>query len=207
MTTERADDSDRDARVHRRVSGEVQYQHCRERSRHFHSDLEEAVFFIRTAGERDIDPVRTLMIKTFHATYDPIYGEDKVRLLVASWHTRDAIKKRIEKKGGEFLVADDGKRIGGMGYAAMSTKMTKTALLHQLYVDPHYQRQGVGRDIFAELETCFPDAEIMRLEVEPKNAVALSFYTGVGFVEVDRVESMAGVKGLPGIIMEKTLAH
>ena len=47
----------------------------------------------------------------------------------------------------------------------------------------------------------------MRLEVEPKNAVALSFYTGVGFVEVDKVESMAGIKGLPGIIMEKTLAQ
>lgn len=165
------------------------------------------VFFIRTASERDIEPVRALLARTWHATYDGIYGADRVTQLIAEWHSPKAMKERVEKKGGEFLIADDGKRIGGMGFAAMSSKMAKTALLHQLYVDPQFQRQGVGRDIFAELETCFPDAEIMRLEVEPKNAAAIAFYQGVGFVEVDRVEKMAGVAGLPGIVMEKTLAR
>ena len=163
------------------------------------------VFFIRTASERDIEPVRSLLMKTWHATYDPIYGTDKVNDMIALWHTPQALKERVEKKGGEFLVADDGKRIGGMGYAVMSTTMAKTALLYQLYVDPQFQRQGVGRDLFAELETCFPDAEIMRLEVEPKNTVAIAFYEGVGFSEVDRIERMAGVDGMPGIVMEKSL--
>ena len=115
------------------------------------------------------------------------------------------MKDRIEKKGGEFLVADNGRQIGGMAYASMSAKMSKTALLHQLYVGPEFQRQGVGRDLFAELETCFPDAEIMRLEVEPKNTVAIAFYEGVGFSEVDRIERMAGIDGFPGIVMEKSL--
>nr|WP_178111556.1 GNAT family N-acetyltransferase [Rhizobium skierniewicense] len=165
------------------------------------------VFFIRTASERDIEPVRALLARTWHATFDAIYGAPRVSELITQWHSPAAMKERVQKKGGEFLVADDGKRIGGMGYAAMSAKMSKTALLHQLYVDPHFQRQGVGRDIFAELETCFPDAEIMRLEVEPKNMAAIAFYEGLGFVEVDRVERMAGVEGLPGIAMEKTLAR
>ena len=165
------------------------------------------MFFVRTAGERDIEAVRALLTKTFHATYDPFYGVDKVSQLISKWHSVEEIKARIEKKGGEFLVADDGRKIGGMGYADMSTKMTKTALLHQLYVSPDYQRQGIGRDIFAELETCFPDAEIMRLEVEPQNAAAVAFYNGVGFVEIDRVERMAGVEGLAGIVMEKVLAQ
>jgi ribosomal protein S18 acetylase RimI-like enzyme len=167
----------------------------------------EMVFFIRTASERDIEQVRALLARTWHATYDPIYGADKVKQLITGWHSAQSIKERVLKKGGEFLVADDGKRIAGMGYAAMSSKMVKTALLHQLYVDPHFQRQGIGRDIFAELETCFPDAEIMRLEVEPKNTVAIAFYEGVGFAEVDRVERMAGVEGMSGIVMEKTLTR
>lgn len=165
------------------------------------------MFFIRTASLRDIEPVRTLLATTWHATYDAIYGADKVNELILAWHSPQAMKDRIEKKGGEFLVADDGKRIGGMAYGSMSTKMAKTALLHQLYVAPDLQRQGVGRDLFAELETCFPDAEIMRLEVEPKNTVAIAFYEGVGFVEVDRIERMAGIEGLPGIVMEKSLTR
>lgn len=165
------------------------------------------MFFIRTASLRDIEPVRTLLATTWHATYDAIYGVDKVNQLILAWHSPQAMKDRIEKKGGEFLVADDGKRIGGMAYGSMSTKMAKTALLHQLYVAHDLQRQGVGRDLFAELETCFPDAEIMRLEVEPKNTVAIAFYEGVGFVEVDRIERMAGIEGLPGIVMEKSLTR
>ncbi len=141
----------------------------------------------------------------WHATYDDIYGAENVVKMMESWHSPQAMKDRVHKKGGEFLVADDGKRIAGMGYAAMSSKMTKTALLYQLYVAPEFQRQGIGRDLFAELETCFPSAEIMRLEVEPKNTAAIAFYQGVGFVEVDRIERMAGVEGLPGIVMEKSL--
>jgi ribosomal protein S18 acetylase RimI-like enzyme len=47
----------------------------------------------------------------------------------------------------------------------------------------------------------------MRLEVEPKNTVAINFYEGVGFVEVDRIERMAGIEGLPGIVMEKSLTR
>jgi hypothetical protein len=30
--------------------------------------------FIRTAGERDLDEIRTLLVETWHDTYDGIYG-------------------------------------------------------------------------------------------------------------------------------------
>ncbi|MHA7970730.1 GNAT family N-acetyltransferase [Rhizobium sp. CAU 1783] len=165
------------------------------------------MFFVRTASLKDAEALRTLLSDAFHATYDPLYGEQKVRELVDAWHSIPALKARIGKKGGEFLVADDGRRLGGMAYAAMSSKMAKTAFLHQLYVHPSCLRMGIGRDLFAELETCFPDAEIMRLEVEPRNAAAIGFYEAHGFAEVDRTTSCGGPdSGLPAIIMEKRLS-
>ena len=164
------------------------------------------VFFVRTAGEQDVEAIRTLLIETWHATYDTLYGETKVNNLIAALHTPDAIRARIGKRDGEFLVADDGRNLGGVAYADMSSLMTKTAVLHQLYVRPSCQGQGVGRDLFAELETCFPDAEIMRLEVEPKNTRALSFYSRLGFVEVDRTQNCATTdSGIEAVIMEKPL--
>ena len=84
------------------------------------------MFFIRTAGPKDVEPVRKLLAETWHATYDPIHGPLKVGALVTSLHSAEAILKRINLKDGEFLVADDGKRIGGMGFAAMSPTMTPT---------------------------------------------------------------------------------
>lgn len=165
------------------------------------------VFFVRTASERDVEAIRELLAETWHATYDDIYGVEKVNGIVASWHSAAAIKASIGKRDGEFLVADDGRMLGGIGFAAMSPSLTKTAILHQLYVHPTCQKLGIGRDIFAELETCFPDAEIMRLEVEPKNQRAINFYGRLGFVEVDRTQNCGGgASGIEAIIMEKPLA-
>lgn len=164
------------------------------------------MFFVRTASERDLEKVRALLVETWHATYDTFYGVDKVNELTGRWHSLPALKARLERKDAEFLVADDGRNIGGMGYAAMSDKLKKTVLLHQLYVLPKLQRQGIGRDIFAELETCFPDAERMRVEVEPQNLHALAFYHAHGFSEVDRTSDCGDDQsGLPALILEKPL--
>jgi ribosomal protein S18 acetylase RimI-like enzyme len=164
------------------------------------------LFFVRTAGQEDVEKIRVLLGETFHASYDPLYGADKVAKMVSSWHSANAIRTRIGKKDGEFLVADDGRKLGGIGYAAMYPKMAKTVMLHQLYVHPSCQNEGVGRDLFAELETCFPDAEIMRVEVALPNVRAISFYERLGFTEVDRMEEWgAPNSGLPAVIMEKRL--
>jgi GNAT superfamily N-acetyltransferase len=164
------------------------------------------VYFVRTAGQEDVEKIRGLLGETFHAAYDSFYGADKVAQMVGGWHTANAIRSRIGKKDGEFLVADDGRRIGGIAYAAMYPKMAKTVMLHQLYVRPSCQNEGIGRDLFAEIETCFPDAEIMRVEVALPNVRAMSFYERLGFAEVDRMEEWgAPNSGLPAIIMEKQL--
>lgn len=165
------------------------------------------MFFIRTASEQDLKKVRDLLVEAWHATYDELAGVARVNDRVASTLTPVALKARLGKPGSEFLVADNGNEIGGVGYAIMSQEMTKTVLLQLLYVRPDLQRHGIGRDLFAELETCFPDAEVMRLEVEVGNIAAVAFYERHGFHEVGRVENSGpGQSGLPSFILEKRLA-
>ncbi len=164
------------------------------------------MYFVRTASARDLDKVRALLNETWHATYDNLYGAAKVEEIHASWHSAAALKTRLEKKDSEFVVADDGKEIGGMGYAALSEETAKVAVLHMLYVRPSAQRQGVGRDLFAELETCFPDADRMRVEVEPENAPAIAFYQSLGFDEVGRNKNDGPKQsGLPTLVFERAL--
>jgi ribosomal protein S18 acetylase RimI-like enzyme len=164
------------------------------------------VYFVRTAGERDLDKVRILLVEAFHTAFAALYGEAKVNELVAHLFSPVALQARLAKKNAEFLVADNGKHIGGIGYAAMSDEMTKTVVLHLLYVRPALHRQGIGREIFAELETCFPDAEIMRLEVEPRNAAAIAFYHAHGFGDIGRsANDGPGQSGIATLILEKNL--
>ncbi|MDW9642124.1 GNAT family N-acetyltransferase [Sinorhizobium meliloti] len=165
------------------------------------------MFFVRTASARDLEKVRALLAETWHATYDTFYGAEKVNELTAKWHSIEALRARLQRKHSEFVVADNGRELAGMGYAAMSESLEKTAVLHQLYVLPKHQRHGVGRDMFAELETCFPDAERMRVEVEPQNLHALAFYRAHGFVEVAKTSSCGDEQsGIPALILEKRLS-
>ncbi|WP_137153541.1 GNAT family N-acetyltransferase [Rhizobium sp. FKL33] len=165
------------------------------------------MFFVRTASEGDLKAVSALLGRSWHATYDALYGADKVSEITASWHSVAALTARLKRPDSEFVVADDGKTIGGVAYAAMAEGESDVAILHMIYVEPGLTGQGIGRDLFAEVETCFPSARRMRLEVEPKNERAVAFYTGLGFAEVGWTKNCgAQNSGIPALILEKTLS-
>jgi ribosomal protein S18 acetylase RimI-like enzyme len=136
--------------------------------------------FVRTASERDLVTVRALLVETWHATYDAIHGVERVTEITDDWHSIASLKARLTRPNSEFLVADDGKRIGGMAFAAATTD-TKIILLNQLYVLPACQRQGIGRALLEEVEGSFPEARTLRVEVEEANAAAIAFYCSEGF--------------------------
>ena len=135
--------------------------------------------FVRTASERDLDAVRALLVETWHATYDAIYGAERVTEITDDWHSIAALKARLTRPNSEFLVADDGKSIGGMAFAA-ADETARSVMLHQLYVLPGLQGHGIGGDAARrDPRDCFPDAETVRLEVEEANAAAIAFYRGL----------------------------
>lgn len=159
------------------------------------------MFFVRSADTADLAAVRALLIETWHATYDALYGVERVDEITQSLHSLAALKANLERPVSEFIVADDGRRIAGMAYAAITAP--NTATLFQLYVLPGDQRQGIGRDLLAEIETCFDGASLMRLEVEAANDGAIAFYKRHGFIEAGEASSGDAVPAV--IAMEKAL--
>ncbi|SDA75692.1 GNAT family N-acetyltransferase [Mesorhizobium qingshengii] len=137
--------------------------------------------FVRTAGERDLVAVRALLVETWHATYDAVYGAAKVTEITDDWHSIVSLRSRLTRPNSEFLVADDGKRIGGMAFAA-ATADAKVIMLNQLYVHPDCQRRGIGQALLDEIEASFPEARTLRVEVEEANGGAIAFYRSAGFL-------------------------
>ncbi|MGX9572801.1 GNAT family N-acetyltransferase [Mesorhizobium sp. f-mel] len=70
-------------------------------------------------------------------------------------------RARLTRPNSEFLVADDGRRIGGMAFAAATTD-AKIVMLNQLYVHPTCQRQGIGQAL-EEVHASFPEARTLRV--------------------------------------------
>ena len=164
------------------------------------------MYFVRSASVRDIDAIRDVLAQTWRATYAPFYGAARVEEIIADWHSEAAIKAYLARPDGEFLVADDGSQIGGIAFASHSAE-THTVSLHQLYVRPECQGLGIGRDLFAEIETCFPGARSLALEVDPGNEAAIGFYQAHGMAETGRTDNCGqDESGIPALIMTKSLA-
>ena len=145
--------------------------------------------FVRTASERDLAAVRDLLAETG---------------LASEQHSTDALKAQLTRPNSEFLVADDGKRIGGMAFAA-ATVDPSVVTLHQLYVRPDVQRQGIGRALLDEVEECFPEAKILRVAVEEANGPAIAFYQAQGFESAGSVPASVGGGGLPTLVLDKAI--
>ncbi len=162
--------------------------------------------FVRTAGERDLDAIRALLVETWHATYDSIYGAEKVAEITDEWHSIAALRKHLTQPNSDFLVADDGERLGGVAYARAGAD-GKTVKLHQLYVLPALQGRGIGGMLLDEIIDSFPDADMFRLEVEEANDKAIGFYLSQRFVQVGSTANCGTEdSGVPALVFERKAA-
>jgi ribosomal protein S18 acetylase RimI-like enzyme len=136
--------------------------------------------FVRTASGRDIPAIRALLVETWHATYDAIYGVERVTEITDDWHSIASLTRRLTVPRSEFLVADDGKTLGGVAFAA-ADESGEVVMLRQLYVLPSLQGKGIGGLLLDEVEGSFPEANTFRLEVEQANERAIRFYQLRGY--------------------------
>ncbi|MBZ9962988.1 GNAT family N-acetyltransferase [Mesorhizobium sp. BR1-1-2] len=162
--------------------------------------------FVRTAGDRDLAAIRALLVDTWHATYDAIYGAERVTEITDEWHSIASLTARLAKPNSEFLVADDGRRIGGMAFAE-AVDGGGLIMLKQLYVQPGLQGRGIGGMLLDEIIESFPEARAIRLEVEEKNTRAIAFYQANGFVRTGRTDNCGSAQSaIPALVYERPLA-
>lgn len=159
---------------------------------------------IRPARPEDVGSVRDVLGATWHATYDGIYGRERVADIVERWHSLANLQARLASDQ-TFLVAEEAGRIVGTATAAPG-KDDAVCDLKQLYVLPGHQGRGVGRRLLAAALAPFPKARQARLEVEPANAQAIAFYERAGFAVTGRVGDCCGTGDrIAALVMTRAL--
>jgi ribosomal protein S18 acetylase RimI-like enzyme len=158
---------------------------------------------IRDAEAADLPAVRALLVETWHATYDGIYGWRRVAEITNAWHSPDALRAQLGRDEGVFLVALVGAEI--VATASARPERDGAALLTRLYVLPARQGVGIGRTLLQVALACFPQAPVARLEVESQNEPAIAFYERMGF-SLQRQARFDGRDDTPNtLIMAKRL--
>lgn len=134
----------------------------------------------RPAVLADVPSVRRLLVETWHATYDHLFGAARVTEITDDWHREERLAEAIGRPDHRFLVAEaDGTLLG----TASSTLGTGGCLaLNRLYVRPDVQGAGIGTLLLAAAVSGWPGLRRIELEVEPRNAPAIAFYRRHGFV-------------------------
>ncbi|MGL5114942.1 MAG: GNAT family N-acetyltransferase, partial [Beijerinckiaceae bacterium] len=163
-----------------------------------------AALSIRTASAADLVQIRDVLVTTWHATYDAIYGREKVTEITGRWHSIDNLARQIDQPLQAFLVAE----YAGTVQATASAAITRDGLLklNRLYVRPESHRQGIGRLMLDEVFARFPLAFGCELEVEPQNRHAVAFYARHGFDLAGDVSNCGGDSGVGAKIMRRQLA-
>jgi ribosomal protein S18 acetylase RimI-like enzyme len=160
--------------------------------------------WIRTASERDLGAVQKLLRDTWHATYDAIYGVERVNEITSDWHSMESLRARLTKPHSEFILCEGESGIIGMAFASQSAP--DFVMLHQLYVRPSAQGQGAGSLMLDEIIEAFPEAKSLRLEVEAANRQAVAFYRSKGFAEFSNTQHCGEDRsGIPALILAKIL--
>ena len=158
--------------------------------------------YIRTANERDLPAIQKLLRTTWHATYDAIYGVEQVNAITKDWHSLVNLKASLDRPYSEFIVAEGS--AGIVGIASASQFDANYAMLHQLYVLPEAQGQGIGGELLQEIAEAFPDAKAIRLEVDATNHKAVRFYEAAGFTRREETEKCGKPgSGIAALIMER----
>ncbi|MGL4636549.1 MAG: GNAT family N-acetyltransferase [Beijerinckiaceae bacterium] len=159
---------------------------------------------IRPCTDSDISAVQGLLVRTWHDTYDSIYGVDKVSEITSNWHSASSLSRQVAKPLSLFLLAE----LNGvlLGTSKATVDLSGSVKLDRLYVDPEVQAKGVGSALLSATLEAFPYATHVDLEVEPQNTKAVTFYLKQGFASLGQTQNCGGGNsGIPANTMRKTL--
>jgi uncharacterized protein len=100
---------------------------------------------------------------------------------------------------GFCLVLAPGADYGSTNYAWFAERYDEFIYLDRVAISPTFQRRGLGRALYAEVERVVPERcpaardFLLEVNLKPRNDQSLAFHAGLGFVEVGQRDTDYGV--------------
>ncbi len=136
----------------------------------------------------DIEALTALARRIWQATYSQIISQDQIDYMLAQRYSLPRLREELTQPTIWWdLVRVDG-QLAGFASCLLLTE-SREMKLDKLYVDPHWQRQGLGERLLAAViaHARAADCQTLILAVNKRNAQAIAAYRKHGFVVRDSV--------------------
>lgn len=136
---------------------------------------------LREFAPQDLSLVKTLVDRTIDVTYLPVFPEEAIRGYKAH-HSREQIL--ADASNGYTVVLEDGEAIIGTG-----TLLDRN--IRRVFIDPAYQRKGLGRQVMHELEDRALANRASEVDLQT-TVVSKEFYHSLGYTPVQEDHILVG---------------
>lgn len=147
---------------------------------------------IETLLPTDIGSVRALAHAVWQATYAPLIPQAQIDAMLADRYAATRIRQQLDDPAQVWRLARLNDAIAGFAHACFAASDCK---LDKLYVDPVFQRRGVGSALLDEIKLLARERAATRLwlQVNRGNAQAIAAYRRYGFgIEREQVFDIGG---------------
>jgi putative acetyltransferase len=150
---------------------------------------------IRKFSREDLDTVVSLIHHVVDVSYTDVYPAGALKLY-REFHSRENVLNDAEN--GYCVIAENGGKIVGTGTLLDDG-------IRRVYIDPAYQNNGIGKQIYTALEKQALKTGLSRLGLGA-SVIAREFWESVGFVFEEEVDIPAGDEQLKFYMMSKSLS-
>jgi len=122
--------------------------------------------------------LQQLAIKIWNQHYPEIISQEQIDFMLQKNYNPEALLQQMQEGQQFFFIVSENQKIG---FFSMSIKEDGSYFIHKFYIDKTQHRQGIGSLAFARALEIFPDARIIRLQVNRMNYKPINFYFKLGF--------------------------
>ncbi|AQY52292.1 acetyltransferase family protein [Listeria weihenstephanensis FSL R9-0317] len=152
---------------------------------------------IKTAkSKEDSQHISKLAHQIWHEHYPSIITEEQIDYMLTKFQSDEAIYSEMAN-GTTYLMAYKSDEF--VGYAAFYQKDAEL-FLSKLYIDPAHHKQGIGKQLFAQVTAFAKDNNLpaIRLYVNKYNTSSIEAYKKMGFIVEKEIVTDVG----SGFIMD-----
>jgi ribosomal protein S18 acetylase RimI-like enzyme len=165
---------------------------------------------IRPATHDDVEALAMVCERSARRAYAGLATDDYVDRVVQHFFQPERLSREVLPAGDwfGFVVAQVGSVVAGVSGTGRSAHRLDACELYALYVDPAFQRQGIGSALVAHSieQAAASGAALLDVSVMPGNESAIRFYESCGFVSAGEREIYAphGRAGGPEVALVYT---